>query len=301
MICLVVQGPVGRHSFDWVSHVREHCPLVTSIVLSTWPSSVDLNMFELFDDVVVTKDPGSNCDDFLTLAPDNFRRQRQGVLAVRDRVAQPFIIKMRTDCEIDNAKKFKKFTEFLCSNEYIYYVGAQGSVDPMRFPILMHFSDIVLAGKSEKVFDLYFASDTKFDGYLRVKHFIRHNFFGLSGFRWARLACEQRLWVGDKFSDFYYESFSYSVYKKHISLASSIFIFDEKEYGIFVPERIGIFSSFAPYFFRPGNPYEFSYFSFLCKRFSVVMLSRYVKSISSIAFFLAPRWFRKRLFKKHIQ
>jgi hypothetical protein len=280
------QGPFSPQVLETVQFLKAQSGNERRFVLTTWYFEFKDADTALFDEVIISEDPGSECDDFLTEVSDNFNRQRYGVLRGMDNINAGYVIKLRTDVFFSSDFDINNFEQLLSSSKADYLVCASGSIDPEKFPILLHFSDLIVAGDVNAMKMLWNTADTCFQTLPKVDDCLRHFIFSLSGFRWARLACEQRLWSGQfNLNHFFFDKFSFEVLAFHNLLAKKIEIFNENEYGFLLPGRVSSDSSSAVHFYTARNPNHINKIKYVKTRFSPLYLARWIKSFLSVGFY----------------
>lgn len=288
-IAILIQGPVTDTVFELIEKCRLLCP-TSYIVFSTWYSSNLLGHISGCDALAYTRDFPPSYPDPFTLAPDNFELQRSTVLAGLQVISynlgpSTFVIKVRSDARANSDLKYisERIESIVRDKKYI--VSSEGTIDPGLYPVLFHFSDLIVAAQYPDMLKLWVSAPSVKDSECVASIFMRKIFFSLSGFRCAASACEQRLWIGVSnipYSSFHYDSFSRSFFEAHKDLESQISTVPSNYLGFDLPARLGINSASANSFVRVGGFVQLSYISYFIKR--ILHLKRFL--ISTIAAFL---------------
>lgn len=293
-ISIIFQGPYNNNLNNSITKIKSIFPSC-EIIISSWKD--DIKYFDIKEDVkmVFSDDPGPDFIDCITKAPDNFTRQWYSTLTGLTNATKKYSIKLRTDVILENnIIKILELIEKLEKLNKKYAVCTAGSIDPRKFPILLHFSDLIQVGKTKDLITLWKNSSRGTICEDIHSLIFRKTFFGLSGFRYAFNACEQRLWISndDKVS---IDSFNKYLVKKHNDYQKKILLFRTENVGIVLPSRIYEDSRSYKYFYT-NRIEKITYSGWIFTRFNIKFYKSYIKSFFSFLFYLFP--FLMRLLKK---
>lgn len=273
-IAILIQGPVTETVFELIENCRLLCP-ASYIVFSTWYSTLLQIQSISCDAIAYTREFPPSYPDPFTLAPDNFELQRSSVLAglqIISNILGPstFVIKVRSDAKVNSNLKMisERIDKIALHSRYV--ISSEGTIDPELYPVLFHFSDLIVGAKYPDMLKLWVSAQCVNDSEGIASIFKRKIFFSLTGFRCAATACEQRLWLGVSNipdSGFHYDSFSRSLYELHKDLQSQILTVPSNYLGFDLPTRLGVNSINANSFVRTEGFIKSNYLSFFVKRF----------------------------------
>lgn len=277
------QGPYSSAADQSALALGEFFPDAT-IVLSSWKADKEKFDTSLYSKCVFSNDPGPEFPDMLNGTPDNFVRQRRTVLEGLALCDEQIVLKLRTDTRVGNGiKNISKIEKLLIQTNCKFVCSTYGSIDFEKFPILFHFSDLIVAGFRSDMKKLWESSGYSPRHYQKLDLFWSKLRLSLTGFGCARLACEQRLWIG--YSDvhdpegFSYDAFDADLHAAHAKMLSLLRFFQPEEVGLFLPERVSSSSRSAKWFYSDEKAVTTSYQTARRKRYSIRNAKKYTKSV----------------------
>jgi len=297
-LTFIIQGPPHPVITNSVLNLQRSQSDV-EIIVSGWSHQAELYPVLKGVSYILSADPGSDSDDIFFGIQDNFRRQRLSVLNALENIDEnSLVVKTRSDTLIKKGAVESIIQLARDHGSKAYFICSAGSINYTKFPVLFHFSDLIMFANSTKMKSLWNEADVSFSPMSLFDVIYRRLMFGLVGLRGARLACEQRLWAGQ--NRHVYDSFGFLAHQKHKLLLKEIFIFNEKKHGFELPDRISVSSPSRKYFMIEGDQSVLSDTAFIISRFHPKLAIRWVKSIISVLLLISvPKQYRLRLFKKH--
>ncbi len=290
-LSIVFQGRAEDLNTESVCLIRKVFP-DAYVVLSSWEGTIEKKYRGMFDLVVENQDPGPDFPDIANKnVPDNFKRQRVSTLNGMNKCDSTWMLKLRTDVRLTSSiSKITELADIIIESKYQlkFCVSTAGSVDPKKFPILLHFSDLIQFGLKDELIRLWRSAYIPLDVETRFSTIKRKFFFSLSGMRTVRTACEQRLWLGRAVHPhlFHYDSLNYHYIDLHNSFLTMIYFFDTSKYGIILPPRVYQESKSAPCFYQQGVQNIVKKRSLLFFKMNPVLAVRYFKSWSSVLYLI---------------
>lgn len=284
-LSIVFQGPFNKNtsiSIDRIKNIFPNC----EIIVSSWKE--DSNKFVLDKDIITTfsYDPGPDFIDSVTNVADNFSRQWLSTINGLELASKKYSLKVRTDILIEEEfKKINTLVNIFQNSSKKYAVCTAGSVDPMKFPILCHFSDLIQFAETKELIKLWGNSLRSIVSEDFIDITKRKLLFGISGGRFARLACEQRLWLNNSNYELSVDSYGKDLFLLHNKHIEEILLFKTEDFGIRLPSRIYEDSESFKYFFD-NNFNKITYKKWLLFRFNIKHYKRFIKSFISIIFLL---------------
>jgi hypothetical protein len=114
-LSFVVQGPVSEHTNLALKSIRENFPK-SEIILSTWEGS-NINGLD-FDQICLSKDPGSVMRDFNNKILMNVNRQIISTQEGMKKASRKFSIRTRSDVSFKNSKLLERLDNSFSFNAY---------------------------------------------------------------------------------------------------------------------------------------------------------------------------------------
>jgi hypothetical protein len=167
-ISVVVQGAIKKElTPNCLKSIRKYLPKA-EIILSTWDGSDVSGLY--YDILVLNKDPGGVKHDFAiynaTRSMNNFNRQLVSIQNGIEKANRNYILKLRTDLEITNAKFLNYWDEFSCRNEQYklfnhrvlcscLYSRENSCQSGTGYPIPFHPSDFWFFGEAQDIKDYF--------------------------------------------------------------------------------------------------------------------------------------------------
>lgn len=165
-ISVIVQGAINKtETKKCLKSIRKFLP-DAEIILSTWENSDVSNLNNLYDIVIFSKDPGAVKLDLVNNVTNNQNRQLVSTKEGVKKASRKYILKLRSDFELQSSNFLKYWNKFSTRNEkfnlfrhrvMISSVFSRFTSATSHRPTPFHASDFFLFGLSEDLKD-YFAS-----------------------------------------------------------------------------------------------------------------------------------------------
>ena len=240
-ISVVVQGPIYEEAtFRCLKSIRSSLPDST-VILSTWEGVVLSGLESLYDEVVLSEDPGptlqmrrgSGAQEEIKLS--NVNRQIRSSINGLLRVKTKYAIKIRSDFALIHdcfSNYFHKYENYNCRykcvrKRILLYNLYSRNPNIKRCPYPYHYSDIAMFGLADDLLDLWSIPECADDDFINGE-------YGL----WARYSPEQYVWLSylRKHKEIECEQFDSN--DRHVVAASSdymlnnVVLLNDKQFGL---------------------------------------------------------------------
>jgi hypothetical protein len=254
-ISIVIQGPVfsreGHVNFT-IESAKKFFPK-SEIIFSTWAGE-DLDFISKDIKIILNEPPPVFFKDPLSGVEDNLHRQVISTHAGLKLATNPYVLKLRSDLILSNnhmsiindevatsENPFRFFKEKITIMEF-------GTFDCSKEPFLYHISDLAMFGLKSDLLS-YWVPDKKI--YDLSSSFFLHAkakiFFGNTGFRFSKLACEQRLVISFLNRKCINPAISYidsiskaEAYFSDMFIGHNFYILNTKKSGILLPSNLSL-------------------------------------------------------------
>lgn len=153
-ISVVVQGPVDCcMTRRCLTSIRASLPKA-QIILSTWKDAIIQELEHLYDDLVLSDDPG-----MVDASVRNLNRQLVSTKSGLELARGKYILKMRSDMLLESSTFLRYYGRYedgiYCCQKHRMLITSYYTRNPRIFPLVYHPSDWLLFGTSEDVRNYY--------------------------------------------------------------------------------------------------------------------------------------------------